>query len=446
MLSLDGVDYRAMRTLQIEFPDIDTQIAAARRDSQVARPWRVPSIADALGVPAIQRAVTLISHTGASLSVQGFRDGLVMRQTPTLLARPDPNETPFDFYRDSTWNMATAGEVVWLIANRDGDNNPSALVVVPLHELQVERNPRNRLRTTYRWGDIESTRYSTANKQGRFVHVFYHRWPGELRGVGPLQLAKAAVSVSVESQEWAANFYAEGGSGGTIIKSAEEVDENEAAKLKSQWIGQPNNVPRVIDPGIESVEQNDVNPQGAQMLEAREHQNGDAARMYGIPGALLEFSREGASLTYQNVTDLFTLFVKTCLAPSYLEPMEQALSDLMPRSTAARFNVRGFLRADLKTRWEVYKLAVDVLGADDAAAMAREQEGITSGDVEYASVPPAPPSAVPISLPRAASRDVRCDGTRMLHGKLEQCGRLLSKTGSYVGHCPRCKKEYPAAA
>ena len=50
------------------------------------------------------------------------------------------------------------------------------------------------------------------------------------------------------------------------------------------------------------------------MLDARAHQDGEAARMFGIPGTLLEYNAPGSSLTYQNISEVFTLFVKSCLA------------------------------------------------------------------------------------------------------------------------------------
>src|SRR4029077_10136651 len=135
------------------------------------------------------------------------------------------------------------------------------------------------------------------------------------------------------------------------------------------------NTPRIIDDAIEDIQEFNTNVQGAQMLDARQHNNGDAARMFGVPGVLIEYATAGSSLTYQNISEVFTLFVKTCLQPNYLEPIEQAMSDLLPRTMKAEFNVAGFQRADQKTRWETYNLAVPVIGQEEAASWAREAEG-----------------------------------------------------------------------
>lgn len=416
--------------------------------------WRRVSVREALGVPAIQRAVSLIASTTGMLSVQGYRDGLVMDgkegrpSAPSLITRPDPYETPGAFYGGTAGDMAKYGEFCWWIAGFDGDGQASALVRVPLNELQVTENQKNRLLPAYRWGDDKTgTRYSGANRDGRFVHVKYQlAEPFQLRGEGPLQLCGVANSVAVESQNWAGNFYGEGGHPATIIKKAgllsptlldpatllpDPAGQSEADILRNQVIGRANNTAMVIDDGIESIEYKEPNTVGAQMLDARQFNNGDAAREFGIPGPLLEYQQPGGSLTYQNRTELKGALLETCLMPIYLEPIEQAMSDLLTRSTVARFNVKGFLRADIRTRFDVYKIAIEagIYGPE----YAQREEGIIPGDVEYAPVPFAAPAAIPSALPRTASLTVdwRC---RNCDAKLLE----VAGPGSRAT-CRRCK-------
>jgi hypothetical protein len=284
---------------------------------------------------------------------------------------------------------------------------------------------------------------------GDFVHVTFAKMgPLDLRGVGPLQLCGAASSVSVEAQEWAANFFASGGYPSVVLKSEVELDEVEAANLKRQWIETPPNMPKVTNPGME-LQEFGANPQGAQMMQARDYQNGDAARMFGIPGSLLDYSTPGSSLTYQNLEGEFGKFVRGCLAPNYLSPIEQALTDLLPRAVVARFYVDGLLRADVKTRYEVYASGITsgVLTVDEA----RTKEGLAPGNVELAPVSPAMPAATPASLPiPRTAMEVRCDG-RMVKRRagipsVESCHRLLTRGEPFVGKCPRCGKLYPEAA
>ncbi len=435
-----------------QFPDLETQMARLQRRDFPRN--RHPSIAQALSVPAIQRAVTLISHTVGSTSMQGWRDGVPMDPSPIVLARPDPYQTPYDCYRQMAYNRATRGETILWIANRDSGGFPIALVNVNPWEVSVKANPRNRLRPTYYWGnplkpvpgDKKGTRYSLANPEGDFVHIIYHPSDDGLRGIGPLQMCGLAVSVAVEAMQWASNFYTGGGVPPIVIHTSGELDPTtgqdgltEAQTFKRDWMaGQPNE-PKIVDPFVDEVQQLDANPQGAQMLDGRNASNGDIARMFGIPGVLLEYNMTGSSLTYQSIPDVQIEFLKVCLAPSYFEPFEAQFSDLLPRTQAARFNTAGLQRADIKTRYDVYNLGIPlgVISVEEA----QQQEGYLPGDIEMMPVPPSPPAAV-VGL----SRGVRCDGEIMRQGIAQRCNKLLSEGRTFVGYCERCRKRYPAVA
>ena len=437
-----------LRNMVTWFSDPPTTLSHADPESAVGvlerltshvsdRVYRLPSVKEALGVPSIHRCVTLISSTTGMLSMQGYRNGELMDTAPALIARPDPFHTPGEFYAGTAANMGKYGEFVWWIASRDSDDRAAALVLVPLRELKVEDNPDNRLFPIYRWGSVVSTRWSPANPKGQFVHVKYPlSEPFSLRGHGPLQLCSAATSVTVEAQTWAANFYAEGGNPNVNLHDPNELSPEDAEKMRTQWVSTPANTPQVTSGSLE-LREVPGNEHGAQMLEARQHNNGDAARMFGIPGSLLEYQMPGSSLTYQNLEGEFTKLVRTCLQPLYLEPIEQAMSDLLSRSTTARFNVKGFLRSDTFTRFRVHKLAIDS-GIYDAEYAQRE-EGIVPGDVEFAPVPASPPAAVPTSIPRIASRtearEVRCPK-----------GHLLAELAAapYRFTCFRCKSTVAA--
>jgi HK97 family phage portal protein len=418
-----------------DYPGLTEQLL--RVQGLTPRPWRVASIREALGVPAIFRAVALISNTTGSLAVEAFRRGVRLEddETPRLVQRPDPFRIPRNFYRDTAYYLASRGEFWWWVGARDSDGNALSLIVIPPWEVTV--TPTNdRLRPTVKWLDREMRREDL--RHGTFL-------PDDsgYRGVGPLQMCGAAVSVSVEAQEWAANYYATGGNPSVNLHSEVELVPDEAAELRNQWMQTPPNMPQVTS-GPLSLRENpgQKNVAAAQMLDARMANNGDAARMFGMPGSLLEYASSGSSLTYQNLEGEFTKFVRACLAPDYLEPIEQELSDLLPRSTTARFNVKGFLRADIKTRFEVYSIGIDK--GIMTAEMAQREEGIIAGDVEFAPVPFAPPAAVPSSLPinTRSAEPVRCDGTRLLRGVIRPCGKLLAEAGPFVGRCPRCAKQY----
>jgi HK97 family phage portal protein len=440
--------FESVQTLHARnIPDMDLGSSTVsdlllRAQGLLPRPWRAKSVEEALSNPAIFRAVTLISNTTASLGVEAYKNGSLLPddQTPRVVKRPDPFRTPGEFYGDSAYYLATRGECWWWIAKRDIDGQALSLILMPPWEVVTTVNNRDRLRPTVKWLDAEMPLEDI--RLIRFLPDDRSPSGPFQRGVGPLQKCGAAISVAVEATEWAANHFAGGGRPPLIIKSASELGANpdyldaasEAAGLRDQWMDQDANTPRVIDPGIEDVIFPPETGQSAQMLDARTNENGNAARMFGIPGSLLEYAQSGSSLHYQNDLTEFIKFIKVCLAPDYLEKIESKMSDLLTRSTVSRFSVKGFLRADPKTRAEVYNLLVPlgIITVEEA----REDEGYAPGDVEFAPVPFAPPAAVPDRLPiqRVAARS--SDGLRC-----SNCRRLLAELASppYRFTCPKCK-------
>ena len=218
-LALEPMQERSIDTFDTTTP-LATQLAALQAQ---ARPWRLPSISEALGVPAIQRAVTLISNTAGSLAIEAYRSG-VLTETPRVIARPDPFSTPRDSYGSMAYCLATRGETVLWIATRDGFGYPSALIVVPLNELTVDENPRNRMLPQYTWGDKKGTRYSPANPNGRLrPHLLPPRPHGPpWQGAAPARRGRV-VRVGGES-----------GVGGQLLRRRREIRRSRSTP-NSRW-------------------------------------------------------------------------------------------------------------------------------------------------------------------------------------------------------------------
>ncbi len=423
----------------------DLIVASGLGGSILTGPWSPATVSDAMSVPAIFRAISLIANTTGVLSLEAYRDGEKMPDidTPRIVKRPDPFQTPRVFFRDTSANMAQYGEAWWWIAKRDADGNALSLINVDPRQIVVTENPRNLLKPVINWRQAVMP-----NDDMRQLTLL--RDPNNpLRGTGPVQACGAAVSVAVEAQQWAADFYAGGGLPSVLIKTAMELapgpeGEAEADLLRSQWMEKASNTPRVIDTSIDSVTPFSINPQSAQLMEARMHDVGEVARMFGIPGPLLEYSATGSSLTYTNKENLWTEFQQSCLTPNYLEPIEQEMTDLLTRQTVARFNISELLRADVKTRYEVYGIGIDkgIFPPEYAAA----QEGIAGVSVETRPIPFAAPAAIPTSLPiqnrsQAMPDEVRCHGTRVKNnsGHVGECNYNFGRISPpYSMRCPKC--------
>ena len=287
-----------------EFPSFEEQMAQIQRRGH--GPWRMASVDDALSSPAIFAGVALISNTVATLSLEAYRQGVRLEneQTPRIIQRPDPFSTLRAFLQRSAFYLVTRGEFWWWIAKRDPlDGSPMSVIPAPPWEITVEENPRNRLRPIIRWGDT-----LLPNEDVRHVQYL----PGRNgRGLGPLQLCGAAVSVAVESEPWAANFFS-GSIPSVIGTTDQDMTGDELELMDSQWMEKPPNFPRWLTNGL-TMSESPFTPEKAQLRDVRDANVGDAARMLNIPGALIEYQMSGSSLTYRNDETIWTDFQRRCL-------------------------------------------------------------------------------------------------------------------------------------
>ena len=160
----------------------------------------------------------------------------------------------------------------------------------------------------------------------------------------------------------------------------------------------------------------------------------------------MEYSTAGSSLTYQNLAEVWADFVRgVAVGELPREDRAGAVGPPSPRTTTVRFAVSGLLRADIKTRFDVYTSGITsgVLTVEDAQRM----EGLTP-NIENAAVPPAPPAATPSIITRSA--EVRCDGTRVRQGRMVPCDKLLPRRSAMdvpsVQETPTKQREHPPPA
>lgn len=370
----------------VDSPGLTEQLAAIQGIRLGS--WNPPTIREALSIPSVFRAVSLISNTVGMLLMEAFRDGVKLAEQPTLVTRPGIDGTPRDFWRDSAWGLATRGEFLWRIVDRNlEDNRARKLMILPPGEVTVDWDKRVPFLRTYKWRNMDLDPQDV-------VHGFFARDPWGLRGFGPLQICGAALSAAVEAEEWAARFFTEGGIPIAVLVAQGKLTPAEAKRIKAQWLGtdipagepgygeRVGNQVRVTDLGLKP-EPFQINPEQGQLLESRQHSTGNAATMFGINGHLLNYTQSGSSLTYQNVGEVFVDFVRTTLAGGYMVPIEDAISDLLPRGQSSRFNADELYRADIKTQADVYSVLV-------TAGMQQEEARRRAGfdtSAELASIP-----------------------------------------------------------
>jgi HK97 family phage portal protein len=212
-----------------------------------------------------------------------------------------------------------------------------------------------------------------------------------LVGLSPVQQCRVALGLSQTLQEHASGFFANGARPGGILRlnrfgtpapgvaSGEGTDDLQ--QLRDAWNTEhrgTKNAHRiaVVSGEIEftplSMPMDDV-----EFIEQRKLSAVEVARVFRVPPHIIGAS-SGDSLTYSTVESQALDFVKFSLRPP-LVAIEQAFSadrDLFPPGAYCEFLLDALLRADSKTRSEVYTAALDPISGWMTRAEVRRLENL----------------------------------------------------------------------
>lgn len=337
------------------------------------------TMSDALKMPPVIRAVSLITSTAASFLPLVYRDGSPLPRQPRITAKPDPFRPRYEHVAMSVRGLIEDGCAIWWhpIADRDTVTGlPMQAILLPHDEVEVQwADPMRPLRRVYDW---RGQRLGP----GQVTHITIDRRPGELHGRGPLREGLRFLAPIAAAEEFAADFFRTGGIPSVYIKALGMVAPTpvEAAKIKSQWIEsrQSGAEPAVFGKDFEPAFPG-VDPQKSQLQESRAYGATVVARLLGIPAALLHVETSGATIVYSNPAGALEDLVKATVAPVYLAPLEAHWSELVPDDEAVRFDLADMQRADFAGRIETYAKAIGTVDPDGVPLMtsgeARAAEG-----------------------------------------------------------------------
>jgi HK97 family phage portal protein len=210
------------------------------------------------------------------------------------------------------------------------------------------------------------------------IHVSGMSWPGELKGMAPLEAALHMVGAGLGAQEFAERFYGQGFSAAGIVEVPGDLEPEDAKQLKHDFARMNGglkkaHLPAVLTNGAKWAPST-VSPEQAQFLETRQFTVSDIARFFRVPphmvGDVEKSTSWGTGIEQQGIG-----FVTYTLTP-WLERLEQAYTRRMldmgrQERAFAKFNVNGLMRGDAKTRMEAYSVAIQNgwMNADDVNAL-----------------------------------------------------------------------------
>jgi len=346
----------------------------------------------AMGMPAVWRAVALLSGTVGALPLHAYRmqGGLRVpagaRSAATrLLDKPHPDMTPFEL-----WELAMVYCLLWGNSYhrilRNEANEVSELW--PLHPSTVKAGRTSQHEKVYQLeGDLTSDGEYRKHTDETILHIPGIGYDG-VCGVSPIRAAREGIGLSLAAEEYGARLFGSGSLASGILQTEQRLTQEQADALKDRWKAKAAGLDKaheavVLDRGAK-FQQLTIPPEDAQFIESRRFQIAEVARLYGIPPhMLMDMERStswGTGIEQQSLG-----FVKWTLQPGWLTRFEQRISRLFsPDTVYARYNLEGLLRGDAaaraafyKTMWEIGALSTNEIRAYE------EQPPVEGGDVRY---------------------------------------------------------------
>lgn len=338
-----------------------------------------------LGMPAVWRAVNLISGTSASLPLKAYKRADASRlpletgQAANLLNDPHPDMTSFEL-----WELAYGHLCLWgnayLRKLRDGSGALRELWGIHPSRVRAGRESETG-RKIYQIDSGSDPFYDDT-----ILHIPGFGYDG-VCGLSPIRAAREGIGLALAAEQYGAKLFGNGSLATGILQTDQRLTQEQSDILHRRWKAKRSGLQSahetiILDQGAK-FQQLSIPPGDAQFIESRKFQITEVARMFGIPPHMLSDTERttswGTGIEQQSIG-----FVVYTLRP-WLTRVEQRVTKMLqPANVFASYSVEGLLRGDSAQRAAFYKSLweLGVLSTNDIRTL--ENWGpVDKGDVRY---------------------------------------------------------------
>jgi HK97 family phage portal protein len=241
-----------------------------------------------------------------------------------------------EFMKQLAWDYQL-GEAFVLATARYSTGFPARFHVVPPWLVNVEINEGVR---TYRIGDSDVT--------DDMLHIRYQSNVSDGHGHGPLEAGQGRLVAAQVLSRYATTLAAGGGIPSSVLEHPDELSAEQSELLKAQWvqarmssIGEP----AVLSGGVKWTA-TQLDPEKMALLDLSQWNESRIALMLGVPPFLVGLPSGGDSMTYSNVTSLFSYHWRAYLRPRAQTVMSALSGWLLPRGTRIEVNRDAYIEPE----------------------------------------------------------------------------------------------------
>lgn len=326
----------------------------------------------AMRVSAVYGCVRLIAGAIAGLPLPVYeRDGESRKRAEHdywWLLNEQPCAT---FSAASWWEFASmqvllrGDSVAYLVRNRAGFI--TAIIPWPRSQVEIERvtdGPRDPGRLRY-YFQAENGYFGA--DQDDVLHL-----PGlGFNGCHSMSViqwgARAGIGIAIKGDEYAGQFFSEGGKPEVAIKSPKTMTPAQQNDFRDAWVakygaGRGRAIPLILTEGLD-VKELTMSAEDSQIIQTRQWQVIDIARAFGVPPFMIGETEKQTSFG-SGIEHMGIGFVRYTLMP-HLRRFQQELNRKLFRTSRyfVEFNVDGFLQGDAKSQGEYFGKALGGPGA-----------------------------------------------------------------------------------
>ena len=308
---------------------------------------------EALEVAAVVACVGLRSGAFAQLPLKGYRDGA----SPTEPMSPQPEllRNPSDVVVPSAWKIQMSmSRDLWGFALGKVTAWDAAFYPKRVEWIDPALVRPKLIGATIEW------RIGREVVDGSMLVHVPSRWvmPGNPVGMSPLEYS-GLVDLAKRAQDFGSDWFRSGAVPSSILYSDKELDSTEAdgmvGRMVERWRRRQ---PAVLGSGFK-YEQISVAANESQFLETITHIASQIAVSFNMPPSKIGAAIAGQYVSYGNRDQDQQSYIVDSVNPD-LVVVEESLNRHSPRGQYCKFNTGGFLRSDMKTRLEGYRLAAEV--------------------------------------------------------------------------------------
>ena len=330
-----------------------------------------PSVTErtAMGIGAVYACVGLIGGAIASMPLP------IYKRTADGRKRVDHdiwwllNEQPCTcmsaavMWEYLVWSLLLHGDA-FAVIQRVSPLSPTIAGIEPVHPLSVTVQEVNeRLIYTVVEGDE-----TLVVDQDDMLHIPGLGFNGT-RGLSPLRYAaRQTFGLALAAEEYSARFFSNGARPDYVITTETKMDAEQQKLFRESWMAryaglQNAHIPALLTGGNADVKSLTLSPEEAQLMDTRNFQAADIARIYGVPPHMIGLTEKTTSWG-SGIEQMGIAFVKYTLQ-RHLVKIEQEINRKVFRKSLqffAEFNTAGLERGDYKARNEGYRIAAGRAG------------------------------------------------------------------------------------